>query len=66
MSEPWEDRKSGLFTPEGENPNGLFDTSFVPPPYEPSLRFPERTGTAGLETWEVVTEEEIKDVSEAV
>jgi uncharacterized Zn-binding protein involved in type VI secretion len=44
-STPWEDGKSGLFVPEGESPKGLFDPSYVPPPYEPGMRFALRGST---------------------
>jgi len=143
ISTPWEDGVSGLFVSEGEHPKGLFDPSYVPPPFEPGLRLAlrgsttrrggvlresggewsvdgervkvgiigdtvhysdgttarivsglalkvnrslaqfayvgsvldngdaitdsrERTGTAGIETWEVVTEEQMKHEGEAV
>lgn len=36
---PWDDGKSGLFVPEGEKPEGMFDPSYVPPPLEPGYRF---------------------------
>jgi hypothetical protein len=143
ISTPWEDGVSGLFVPDGESPEGLFDPSYVPPPCAPGERFalfgsttkrggvlrepsgewrvdgervkvgiigdrvcypdgtmarivsglairtnraltqfayvgsvldngdtitdsPERGGTAGLETWEVVTEEQMNQASEGV
>jgi len=29
---PWDDGKTGFFVPEGESIEGLFDSSYVPPP----------------------------------
>jgi hypothetical protein len=45
VSTPWEDGISGLFVAEGEKVEGMFDASYVPPPYEPGLRFALRGST---------------------
>jgi hypothetical protein len=44
-STPWGNSKSGLFVPEGESPEGLFDPSYAPPPHQPGLRFALRGST---------------------
>ena len=42
---PWDNGKSGLFVPEGEKPAGLFDPSYVPPPYPLCWRIALRGST---------------------
>lgn len=45
---PWDDGKSGIFVPEGESPEGLFDPSYVPPPRKAFYRYALRGSTTAL------------------
>lgn len=38
-STPWDDGKTGLFVPDGDVPEGLFDPEYVPHPSKPGRRF---------------------------
>ncbi|MGF6568595.1 putative Zn-binding protein involved in type VI secretion [Paraburkholderia sp. GAS333] len=42
---PWDDGISGVFIPEGESPEGLFDPSYAPPPRKTFYRYALRGST---------------------
>jgi uncharacterized Zn-binding protein involved in type VI secretion len=42
---PWDDRESGVVVAYGDQPEGLFDPHYVPPPCEPGYRFALRGAT---------------------